>query len=314
MNFGILPVDALPRDQWDDLTDNSFLSSPDFASIWRVFGGEPAFFIAEENRILLAGLAGVTFGPRYLKRFKSMPNSLYGGPFFSPDLGNHAREEFLRLFLVYLHAHRFIRVDIHNSPDELESDWLVKNPLTTHIIRLDGNKYSPPDPNVLSDLRRAQKENLKVSILNDESYLDDFHRLVIETCRRLNIKSRYPKEFYRELLNLSQKDNRIIWPMVQYEGKIIASHIRFIERSQILCWQNYWDRNYRHLNPNHLLFDYIIKYAQQNQIPEINLGGSPPGADSLVRFKEAWGGKKEPVSHYFATFGLGKLIYGLGLR
>ncbi len=314
MAFRIFSIDDLPRLQWNELTNNSFLSSPDFASIWNLFGGTPLFPAIEENGLLLGGMAGVIFGPRYLRRFKSMPDSLYGGPFFLSGLDDGARNQFFNDLYDYLRSRKFIRIDIHNPPQELPLKWLTKHTPSTHILTLAGQSYSPPDAKLLSDLRHVQKENLKILPLDNEKYLDDFFQLVLETNRRHNEKPRYSIKFFRRLLQLASKDSRIIWPMAVHDGKIIASHIRFVERSQILCWQSYWDKKYRHLNPNHLLIDYIIKYALRNNFKEINLGGSPATAESLVRFKEAWGGTKKEISHHFATFDLGKIIYGWGIR
>lgn len=314
MTFRVLSINDLPGLQWNKLTADSFLSSPEFASIWILFGGTPVFLVMEEGRVIHGGMAGVIFGPRYLRRFKSMPDSLYGGPFFSSGLDDSTKHQFFHGFYNYLRSGKFIRVDIHNPPEGLHLEWLEQHIPSTHIIELSGQRYSPPDAKLVSDLRRGQKENLQILPFNNEGYLDDFYRLVLETCRRHRKKPRYSKKFFRQLLQIALNDRRVIWPMVMHDGKIIASHIRFIERSQILCWQSYWDKNYRHVNPNHILLDYVIKYALENQIGEINLGGSPPEAESLIRFKEAWGGKRKEILHYYNTFDLGKIIYGWGIR
>jgi hypothetical protein len=314
MNFEVLSIDALPRGQWDNLTGHSFLSSPEFTLLWDTMGGQPRFLILEEQGRLLAGMAGVIFGPKYLRRLKSMPDSLHGGPFFSRDSEEKIKNEFFIRLYEYIRSEKCIRIDIANPPNGSPPSWLKRRTPETHFLALTGDSYSPPDANILSDLRRAQKENLQVRPFDKEEYLEDFYKLVIETCRRHGKKPRYTRDFFRMLLRIARSDNRVIWPMAVYDGDIIASHIRFIERSEILCWQSFWDKKYRRLNPNHLLLDYLINYAIAHNIREINLGGSPPEARSLIRFKEAWGGRKRETSHYSAEFGLGRIIYGWGIK
>ncbi|MCX6825640.1 MAG: hypothetical protein NTV06_00015, partial [candidate division Zixibacteria bacterium] len=88
MSFKILSSDELPGEEWSLLTGDSFLSSPAFASLWEIFDGRAVFLVEEENGALKAGMAGVVFGRKYIRRFKSMPDGLYGGIFWAGGISD----------------------------------------------------------------------------------------------------------------------------------------------------------------------------------------------------------------------------------
>ncbi|MCX6825675.1 MAG: GNAT family N-acetyltransferase, partial [candidate division Zixibacteria bacterium] len=203
---------------------------------------------------------------------------------------------------------KFIRADIYNPPFLFQSEAFVPRMASTHILRLQGDSYEIPNRRMKKYIRHAQKTDIKIAPLDDEKYLDGFYRLVLLTARRHKTKPRYSKKFFQRLYRISREDSRVIWPMVVYENSIVASHIYFVERSQILDWQSCCDQDNR-LRPNYLLYDYIIKLAISRGIKELNLGGTPPEADSLMEFKERWGGMKIAYPYYTYLSNIGKLIY-----
>jgi Acetyltransferase (GNAT) domain len=309
MAFHIYSAKDLPLEAWSLLTGNSFFASPAFASLWETFGGHEVFLADEEQGILKAGMAGIVFGRKYLRRFRSMPEGFYGGIYWSDTVSEMEKGQFIASFEKYLKKEKFIRADIHNPPSPFHAAAFAERTASTHILHLENNSYEYSNPNMTRYIRHARKEgDFRIAVLDDENYLDGFYRLVLATCRRHNVRPRYSREFFSRLLAVSKKDSRVIWPIVLSGDTITASHIRFVERSQIFAWQNYSDRD-DPLRPNYLLYDYIINLAISRNIKEINLGGSPPGADGLVAFKERWGGRKSTYSYYTYLSGLGKFIY-----
>jgi hypothetical protein len=308
MSLKIYSADDIPKNEWENLTGKSLFSSPGLASLWKVMGGRPTFLINRGGGKLLSGMAGLEFGSGYLKRFYSMADGLYGGPYYADYLSDLEKARHWNLMTKYFLKPTFARVVIYNPINKIPCDKKSIYESSTHIIRLEGNKFSVPNPKTRTDIRASQKSGCTISLFSEEKYLDDFYRLVEMTSQRHKRKSRYSKEFFGGLFRLARTDDRIIWLMAIYDGNMIASHIRFIEGSQILCWQSFSNKEFRHLNPNHLLLDHLVNIAVERKIEMINLGGSPHGAESLEKYKESWGGKKVRYPYYMFCSPLGKAL------
>ncbi len=309
MSFKIYSGEDLPHQKWNSLTADSFFASPAFASLWRIFGGREIFLVEEKSNSFQAGMAGVVFGGGWLRRFKSMPDGLYGGPHFNSECSQDDKVKFIEEIVSYLHKGSFIRDDIYIPREELRNDFFSRKEGFTHIIEFEGSTYKPPDPKVRTDIRHGQKGAGEVCSRLDIEHLEDFHHLAIDTAARHGTKPRYPREFFQRLLKIAGTDPRVVWPAVIFEGKLAASHIYFLERGDIFYWQSYSDKNFATLKPNHLLLNYIIDYALKKGIRRLNLGGSPPGAENLIKFKENWGGKEYRYPYYTHIGGLGKILY-----
>ena len=301
--------DNLHRDEWARLTGNCIYVSPEFASVWRTTGGREIFLVQESDGAIQAGIAGVVFGKKFLRRYQSMPDGLPGGAFFSPKCNQEHKSEFLRLFEAWLKSNRFIRADINLPPDENRFGIFEKHQGETHIIDLSHETYAPPRREVRKQIRAAKRREARVTMLNDEKYLKRFYELVIETESRHNQEPRYSPEFLSELLKLSIHDDRILWFIALVDEKIIGYHICFTDKNQLMTWQFYSDKRFSRLKPGYLLLDYIINYALEHNIKSVNMGASPPDADSLVDFKERWGGRKKTFEYYTYISLFGRPLY-----
>ena len=299
----------LPRDKWNKLAGESLFLSPDFLLLWDFFDGEAIFIVDDIGSEFLSGIAGVVFGKGMLRRIKFIPDWLYGGPIYKHSATFEEKCRFAAQLYNYLKDKGYLRADIYNPSIEFPSDHFTCRPMSTHIISLEEGEYVPPDSMVLTDIRHGKKEGGTVVLLNDEKYLEQFYELAEATSSRHDKKNRYAREFLRRLWELSRKDKRIICPMVLSGDRVAAVHIYLMNRSQILYWQSYFDKKFNNLRPNYLILDYMIKYAQNIGIREFNMGGSPSGADSLIKFKETWGGKQIVYNYYTYYSGLGKILY-----
>jgi len=302
-------AENLPRQSWSALTRDSVYSSPEFARLWRTMNGRERFYICEPVDKPPAGMAGIVFGRGFLKRFQSMPEGFEGGPFFEKGCDNNFREQFKTEIIRKLKSELIIKADIHN-PQEIEfDDVFEKTEYKRHLIHLHQKPHLPPRREVVKQIRAARKREARVTLFNDKKYLDEIFRLVIKTERRHNKEPRYSKQFFSELLKLSMKDKRILWVLAMFDDKIIGYYICFIDQTRLFTWQFYSDKKYSRLKPGYLLLDYIINFAQDNNIKSIDLGWSPPNALSLINYKERWGGVAESCTGYTYYNRLGKIIY-----
>lgn len=306
----IYSSDDLPGGEWSSLTTNSIYSSPEFASLWRTMGNKEIFFLEEKGGKIEAGIAGVLFGKRFFRRFQSMADGLSGGPYFSERFPSGERRRFMETFFGWLKSERIIRADIHNPSADIDAMMFRRRETETHLITFDGESFVPPDSKVREHIRTGKRRGAEIVALDDEKYLDRFYELVLMTERRHHEKVRYPLEFFRKLLAVALRDSRILWLMVLSDGKIIGSRICFVAPLQLVTWQYYSDKSFSHLKPGYLLLDYIINYALERDIRTVNLGWSPPDSETLISYKERWGGKKHTFTYYTYLSRIGQLVYG----
>nr|MBN2277522.1 GNAT family N-acetyltransferase [candidate division Zixibacteria bacterium] len=309
MPLQLYSSDNLPVEEWTELTGNSFYSSPGFARIWRALGGREIFTVLREGNRLVAGMVGVLFGHFPFLRYQSMPDGITGCPYFAAGFGDEFKQEFYTGLGDWLRSRRVIRADIHNPPGDFRMKGFALGERYTHVIMLSDGVFHPTDPGIGKHIRTGQRRGAEVSLFTDASRLDDFYRLVKVTERRHNLKPRFPLELFRRLHRLSLDDSRILWLMVQYDNIMIGSRICLIEGTELLAWQFYSDKDYTHLKPGYLMFDYIFRHASEYGLKVINLGWSPPEVTSLIDYKERWGGEKQTFKYHTYFSCLGKFLY-----
>jgi len=309
MSLKIYSADNLPKTEWSQLTGNCVYASPAFAATWRTMGGREIFAVDETDGIMSAGMAGIIFGGRVLPRLQSMPDGLPGGVYFAPEYGPDDKRTFMKSIMSWIRSKRIIRADINKPLDAPDMNPFRHHRADTHIINLRGETYSPPRKEVRKQVRAAKRREARVTTMNDEKYLARFYDLVVATEQRHDQKPRYTPEFFAELLKVSLNDDRIEWFIALVDEKIIGYHICFVHKTGLMTWQYYSDKHFTRLKPGYLLLDYIINYALERNIKTIDMGYSPPDADSLIEYKERWGGRKESFSYYTYFSLAGKILY-----
>jgi len=115
-------------------------------------------------------------------------------------------------------------------------------------------------------------------------------------------------------LSLAQTEKRIFILKVLHEGNPAAFRVSFMWSDNILNWQLYIDPRFMSIKPGFLLMQAIIDIAMANKIEYINMGSSPLDAESLIKYKESWGGKKSDISYYVKYNMPGRILHGLGWK
>ncbi|UCD93665.1 MAG: hypothetical protein JSU69_07795, partial [Candidatus Zixiibacteriota bacterium] len=148
MPLKIYAAHDLPKTEWSKLTGNSIFSSPEFAVLWRTIGGREIFLAREESGAIKAGMAGVVFGGRFIRRFQSMPDGTFGGPYFRDPDDAAEKSGFMTLIHGWLKSQRIISADIHRPCSKIETNIFERRETTTQTVSLDGGVYEPPNSKV----------------------------------------------------------------------------------------------------------------------------------------------------------------------
>lgn len=307
MPFTIFSIAELPRAKWAELSAGSLFSSPEFASLWTTVGGTPIFIADEDNGELRAGIAAVSFGSGFGKRLRSMPEGLYGGPFYNSAVSESDRNRFVSSLVHYLRRRRYMRADIFNPAEVIINPAFRRREHSTQILDLTAPETT--DSKREAEIRHGMKQGGEVAAFEYDRYSEQFFRLARANLQRSGRKLKLTPEFFDSLRTLSQNDDRILWLMVTKGEILAASHIYLVERKQMLYWQSFFDREFSDLKPNYLMLDYAIRWARARGLKYFNFGASPEGAETLIQFKSGWGGVQTPYFFYTYKNLLGKLYY-----
>ena len=305
-----LHADEVPPEAAARLNQATLLGSVGFASLWQTCSGRPVCWVSEQQGDIGAVLAGLEFGPGWLTTLQTMPDGLYSRAIVLDceiDIQKLASE-----LLAGIASAGYARVFI-NDYYRLFHPGGAWKAVDSHTVLVDigSGGWVPPDKKVQSEIRKAEREGLTIQRFEESKHMGPFLQLMKHTERRHGRSPKYPEAFFRALARLAESDPRIRWLIVEHEGKAAASHIYFVEGSLLLNWQVYFDKGFSFLKPNQYMTWCAATEAASQGVRYLNMGASPPDADSLKSYKLKWGGRDFTYPVYQRTSVRGRLIGGL---
>ena len=310
MAFKIYSENDIHREEWSALTGNTFFVSPDFASLWRAKKGEPVYCVDDVNGVIRAGMTGVICGRSPLRRYDSMPDGFFGGPYFTADYNEENKQRFIVGIEEYIRSRKIIRATISRPVCRMNLSKFNSHKLTAHVLKLEDDVYRPPRREVRKHIRGSKERGGRVERFEREEELERFYKLAVVTKKRHGQKPAYPLEFFRRLFELSRHNSSVLWLKVMLDDVMIASQISFIDGHEALNWQFYYDKKYSYYKPGYLLLDHALNYCVDNGVRVFSMGSTPDDLNSLVLYKERWGGERVEYDYYTYYNWLGSLLYG----
>jgi CelD/BcsL family acetyltransferase involved in cellulose biosynthesis len=195
----------------------------------------------------------------------------------------------------------------HGEPLAEAGEGSIVDRAACHDTRLD----LTPEVEVLraglhpSQVRRAvsKAERGGIEVVHS-SAVEDFrayHELQLETRRRQGAPP-YPARFFDILREeLATRGLARLW-LARHEGRLLAGIVVLTHgRSAIYGYgASTRDPELIRLRPNHLLFWRAILDARERGYRWFDFGSTPLGHDSLLRFKQGWGGETRVLSYQLA--------------
>jgi glycosyltransferase involved in cell wall biosynthesis len=293
-------------DQWDRFVDQSLQGEVFCYSWWLdaiTKGNFKILTVCEGNEIV----AGIPLA-YYLGKINEPPLTRTLGPLFKDlsPLPEHDRVTMHRKWLKLL-------ID-QIAPDEFEqfctspyfTDWLPfrwqgfkQDTRYTYIIHFknksSGDLWKLLNQNRRRDLAKAEKNNLKIEIIDDLKLLYDLTKL---TYQRQNLTFNFAFPDFKELDEaLRKKDQRRIFAVFNEKGQAIAAvYIAFNEKSA-----NYLiggtDPDFYNLGAPTLALWEAINYFQ-NKVSRFNFCGS--NIENIETYFRGFGGELTPYFHLFS--------------
>jgi hypothetical protein len=307
MKIERLELSQLPEATALELHEHTLYSSPRFAELWSSMGGTGVCWLLSERGKVTASLTGIEFRFRPFTRFQAMPDGLYAG-YSSQDSDGDERKANLQALLDRLLSHGYAKLFVTDFRNEFGNiSGFERRDCCTIGVDISEPGWQPPDPSIRSEIRKAEREEVRIENLDTARHLPGFLELMRGTEERHKRSPKYSDRFYRDLAELARFDPRVQWVVVEHKRNVAASHIYLVDRDSALYWQSFFDKKYSFLKPNqYMLYRMAGRLAAQG-VKTLNLGGSPESAEGLRNFKEKWGGVELPYPTYTHNSWAGRL-------
>lgn len=284
------------------------LAGPEFAGLWTTHGGVPVLWVCEDPDCGSVSLAGVEFGRGLLTRFQALPESCFCELLYT-ETEMPRRDRVTAGLMDAIREHNYARAVVSNYFGQMTEPprWRSQQ-LVTQIIDIASTDWEPPDATLRSEIRKAQREPLTIEEFDSERHFSAFMALAELTAARQKRHLRFRREFFVELARLAEQTDTVVWRFCHANGIPVASHIYLVYGDDALYWQAYADRGLSTLKANQWLLYETIRMLHARGVRRINLGMSPPGADSLERYKEAWGAQLVNYLQFECRNWLGRIL------
>ena len=305
---------ALPAVVWERLAGGSFFASPGFLELWRTRGGRPVVWLAELNGAPAAMVPGVEYGLGPLVRFASMPEGCYGGVFADPALAGE-RPAVAHALLDAVARRHYAKSWVFDFYAAAAGHPAFSSTrVETLLADISDPNWAPADRKLQAQIRKAQREGIRVERFDWSRHGPGFLSLVRGTARHHGVRPRYPARLYRALARLAERDPCVRWVHCEHDGRPAASHIYFVERGSLQAWQSHFDRAFSFLKPNQYIRFTQCREAAARGARWLNLGSTPAGAAGIAYYKARWGGQRVHFATWTRLEGLGALADALRAR
>jgi hypothetical protein len=290
------------------LNTGSFWHSLGFARLWHTMGGREVVWVVSDKRKPVAAMSGVEFGRGPVVRFQAMPDGCY---FALCPLTDDAVDsaKVIAALLDGLYHYGYVKIHLNDYFGQLTpTAHFTPQPQETLLVDISAPDWQPPDKALQSEIRKAQRDGVEAETFEASAHMKAFLQLMHATETRHGREPKYNDQFFAELARLAIEDKRVHWLQVMRGKEAAASHIYFVDGELALHWQAYLDKAHSALKPNQFLLYAAARRFAAAGVRILNLGSSGGAAESLVTFKEKWGGFPHQYTTWQHLAGLGRLL------
>ncbi|ABU56617.1 lipid II:glycine glycyltransferase FemX [Roseiflexus castenholzii] len=290
----------------------SVFGSAGYARIVRRHTGCPArlFVVAShEGRIVhpffLRPLNNLPFAEHYAS-YQDTLTPEYTGPTGLGEVAPHLQRAFVERWRHYCEDERIIAEFAHLHPSDRHAGLLRADEVRYNrdIVAID---LTLPENDLWShsfneqcrwNIRRAQREGVRVFEARTEADVREFHRIYTLTMERRNADSRYFFPFayfwaYREEL-----PENALFLLAEYRGRIIAAKLYVYDDEELYDFLGGMDIEYQQQRPAYAIIYAAIQWGQRHRKRRLILGGGYRPDDGIYRFKASF----SPLRIRFSTY------------
>jgi CelD/BcsL family acetyltransferase involved in cellulose biosynthesis len=297
--------DPLADDRWPEFVERHphasvFHSIPWLRALRSTYGYRPIAFTRSapgenlEEAMLFCDVDSWLTG----RRLVSVPFSDHCAPL----LTNNANLGTLLLALqqrLIASRWRYIEIRSLDSDEHIGPDWYRSAHYRFHRLdlrpSLDTLFRNFHQSSTQRKIRRAEREGLKYAEGSNESFLDQFYRLLVVTRKRHSI----PPQPRNWLVNLMQSFGEALKIRLTFKGdQAVAGMLTIRHKSTLYYKYGGSDTQFHNLGAMHLLYWNAIQDAKKDGLTTLDLGRSDADQPGLITFKSRWGAASSSLNYY----------------
>jgi len=266
----------------------------------RTYGYEPAHLMAVRDEQIVGILPALSLrGLRGSRRMVTLPFSHHVPPLAEdPDVRVALTSALLEKARIDRHGSACVHAPVHEiaHPD---FHGVTRNLVSILDLANFRSNDRPWDASTRRNLKRARTAGLDIQRAYDEKDFVAFYDLLLKTRRRQGSPV-YPRSF---VMGLSKLPNARLYVAVKDETPLAGVLILVQGSKAVYAYgASGDDQAVLQLRPNDLLFATVIQILAAEGIKSLDFGTTPSWNANLIRFKEKWGCKSDPLeySYWFA--------------
>jgi hypothetical protein len=295
-------INPLNFPDWDQLLikaeDYSFFHSSAWAEVLhQTYGYTPHYFTIVEDGMLLA-LFPIMEVKSFLtgKRGVSLPFSDYCEPIISNGISSQEMLDFIKGYgkergwkcVEFRGAQNFLDKEIPS-----ESYFGHTLDITKDIHKI----FSGFRESTRRNIRKAEREGVKVGIFNSSDSVREFFRLNCITRKHHGLPPQ-PYSFFKKIYeNIISKYLGFV-ALASHKKKIIAGAVYFHCGEKAFYKYGASDKRFQHLRANNLVMWEAIKWYAQNGYKSLCFGRTEPDNMGLRQYKAGWGTDEKTIKYY----------------
>lgn len=222
------------------------------------------------------------------KRIVSLPFTDYCPPLFSDD---SQKSLILNKILEYCKIEnlKFIEFRTLDSDFPSPNETFRKDYLHSLIINKNQDElFKAFSDNTKRNIKKANKEGLKLEIRNDENGIREFYKMNCVTRKKHGLPPQ-PFNFFSNIFKTIIKNQLGDIVFAVYKDSIIAGALYLKFQNKIIYKYGASYPEFNELRGNHfVMWEAIKKYSKEGYI-DFDFGRTELNHDGLRRFKQGWG-------------------------
>ena len=147
------------------------------------------------------------------------------------------------------------------------------------------------------NIKKAQKENISVTISTSPQSMKEFYRLNTHTRREHGLPPQ-PFNFFRALQNMVIKKDLGFVVTASLNSIVIAANVYFKFGNEVIYKYGASDKKFQHLRANNLVMWEAIKWSADQGFAKLCFGRTEQENKGLMQFKSGWGAKAYKIYYY----------------
>lgn len=312
-------INPIQYDGWNELllTNHNycFFHSTEWAKVLiETYNYKPVYILKLDKNKLTSLIPFMEINNTFIrKKAVSLPFSDFSKPIINQ---NHDSFEYLKEIFDYGEIQGWQSFEIRGGHFQTSTSHSI---YIHHILDLSAGEekiYKNLRHSTITNIKKAIKNNVKISLLNSIESIEEYYKLQCLTRRNHGLPPQ-PKKFFNNIYEYIIKKNKGIVALAYYNNKIIAGGIFFNFGEKVIHKYAASNISYNHLRPNNLLTWEMIKYYLNNNYISFSFGRTDPLNKGLIKYKDGWTKNKEVINYYFYDFkknSFQKKIYSLPKR